>query len=132
MLFKSTTSCTGSYTKELDEQCHVTSEEDDSEAAHNKAQRFLVNCQHKKNNQKRPIKKRWGAANEEIQKKSQVQQETIQRKAKVEEVDRTGPAWKAAICIQRRWRGYRARNLNGEVLAACKDIQLSRMQEYIA
>lgn len=39
--------------------------------------------------------------------------------------------WKAAICIQRRWRGYRTRNLNDEVLAACKDIQLSRMQEYI-
>ncbi|KAK6626346.1 hypothetical protein RUM43_006657 [Polyplax serrata] len=122
----------GSCTKELDEQCHVTSEEDDSEAAQNKAERFLVNCQHQKNNQKRPIKKRWGAANEEIQEKSQVQQETIQRKAKVEEVDRTGRAWKAAICIQRRWRGYRARNLSGEVLAACKDIQLSRMQEYIA
>ena len=39
--------------------------------------------------------------------------------------------WKAAVCIQRRWRGYRTRNLNSDVLTGCKDIQLNRMQEYI-
>lgn len=39
--------------------------------------------------------------------------------------------WKAALCIQRRWRGYRTRNLNSDVVAAYKNIQTNRIQDYI-
>jgi hypothetical protein len=37
----------------------------------------------------------------------------------------------AAVCIQRMWRGYHTRNLNRRVMAAYRDIQASRTQEYI-
>jgi len=37
----------------------------------------------------------------------------------------------AAVCIQRMWRGYQTRNLNRRVMAAYRDIQASRTQEYI-
>lgn len=39
--------------------------------------------------------------------------------------------WKAALCIQRFWRGYRTRNLNQEVVEAYKNIQTFRIQDYI-
>ncbi|KAL0273298.1 UNVERIFIED_CONTAM: hypothetical protein PYX00_006001 [Menopon gallinae] len=39
--------------------------------------------------------------------------------------------WKAAVCIQRFWRGYRTRNLNREVMEAYKNIQTIRIEDYI-
>ncbi|XP_063227949.1 centrosomal protein of 97 kDa isoform X2 [Bacillus rossius redtenbacheri] len=59
-------------------------------------------------------------------------QEKWQRKETVTPVQSDASvAEKAAVCIQRMWRGYRTRNLDQKVQGVIKDIQASRIQDHV-
>lgn len=64
--------------------------------------------------------------------KNNDEKENFEKKNKKNEKEsKDSDIWKAALLIQRRWRGYRTRNLNSVVVTAYKDIQTNRMQDYI-
>lgn len=61
-------------------------------------------------------------------KKIQQEKKTV---AEAEQVLAGADMWRAAVCIQRRWRGFRARTRDPIIAEACRTIQSTRMQEYI-
>ncbi|XP_033221880.1 centrosomal protein of 97 kDa isoform X3 [Belonocnema kinseyi] len=58
-----------------------------------------------------------------------IRHRAVQRRQ--EDTNKEDPTEKAAVCIQRMWRGYHTRNLNKKVTSVLKTIEMTRTNKYI-